>query len=84
MDGRWKCQSEGLTRRVRPDGRTEWVEINPPCPDGHGPMAPGWLRCLECSFSCRHWTCETAGCEREKRDPRHVCQGSRRADPHRR
>lgn len=85
MDDRWRCESEGLTRRSNPrTGRTEWVEVNPPCPDGHGEMVPRWMRCLDCSFTCRHWTCRDDGCEREERDPRHVHQGTRKADPHRR
>lgn len=79
---RWRCESEGLTRRVRPDGRTEWVEQMPQC---HGPMRPDWLRCRECGFACRHWTC--LDCGRELRTPLHVCDpdaGSREVDPHRR
>lgn len=80
MGRRWECESEGLTRRVNPKtGRPEWVEIMPEC---HGPMRPDWLRCADCGFACRHWTCRE--CEREDRDPRHVCQSFRAADPHRR
>lgn len=83
MDGRWRCESEGLTRRTNPrTGRTEWVEQMPAC---HGPMRPDWLRCSVCGFACRHWTCQT--CQAELRTPLHVCDpdaGSREVDPHRR
>lgn len=81
MTSRWRCASEGLTARVRPDGRTEWVEQMPTC---HGPMRPDWLRCAVCGFACRHWTCD---CGQELRTPLHVCDpdaGSRHVDPHRR
>lgn len=83
---RWPCESEGLTRRVRPDGRAEWVEPMPVC-DGHGPMEPRWMRCADCGFACRHWTCQDRGCEEQVRTPLHVCDpdaGSREVDRHRR
>lgn len=83
MDDRWKCESEGLFERVNPrTGRTEWVEINPPCPDGHGEMRPDYRRCANCGFACRHWSC--GECQHEERDPRHVCDsasGNRYVDP---
>lgn len=85
MDDRWRCEAEGLTARLRPDGRTEWVEPMRRCADDDDIMEPRWLRCADCGFACRHWECKT--CAREERTPLHVCDGSagsREVDPHRR